>query len=106
MGIMVDLWTKDGVRQQDLAISNIKNKGAIARALDQMERDGLLQRQQDPQDKRNKRIFLTPHGQALQQELMPIARGVIHTAEANISAEQLQICKAVLMEMYTNLSKT
>ena len=37
IGILVDLWEKDGVRQQDLAISLIKDKGTIARALTAME---------------------------------------------------------------------
>ena len=35
MGVLVDLWVKDGLRQQDLAVSAIKDKGTIARAIEQ-----------------------------------------------------------------------
>jgi DNA-binding MarR family transcriptional regulator len=33
MGVLADLWREDGLRQQDLAISLIRDKGTIARMI-------------------------------------------------------------------------
>lgn len=103
IGVLVDLWQKDGVRQQDLAISTIKDKATIARALDAMERQNLVVRVVDPNDKRNKRIYLTHKGKEMKYALMPIADSVTHEASENISEEDMLICHKVLEKIYLNL---
>ncbi|MCB0642177.1 MAG: winged helix-turn-helix transcriptional regulator [Phaeodactylibacter sp.] len=103
LGLLVDLWMHDGVRQQDLAVSVIKDKGAIARSLDHLEKENLVIRQPDAHDKRNKRIFLTPKGKGLREEFMPVSWQVQNEAQEGISEDELAICKKVLNRMYTNL---
>lgn len=105
MGVMVDLWMKDGVRQQDLAVATIKDKGTIARALAQLEQHNLLVRVPDENDKRNKRIYLTHKGKALKQELIPHAKAATEDACVGIPEEDLTTCKRVLVQMYHNLNK-
>ncbi len=103
IGVLVDLWQKDGVRQQDLAISTIKDKATIARALDAMERQNLVVRVIDPNDKRNKRIYLTHKGREMKNTLLPIADAVTHEASEDISEDEMVICRKVLEKMYLNL---
>ncbi len=103
IGVLVDLWKEDGVRQQDLAVSMIKDKATIARALDAMERQNLVVRVTDPKDKRNKRIYLTHKGKAMRNELMPIAEAIASEASKNISEEEMDICRKVLEKVYFNL---
>jgi len=105
MGILVDLWTRDGVRQQDLAISSIKDKSSITRSLNVLEEQNILVRIPDPQDKRTKRIFLTHKGKQLQKELEPMARTAIEQAVSGIDPDQVATCKKVLRNMYENLNK-
>jgi len=105
IGILVDLWQKDGVRQQDLAISLIKDKGTIARALSAMESNDLVVRIPDERDKRNKRIYLTNKGKKMQSALKPLADSAIQKASAGISEEDMSVCKSVLQRMYENLQK-
>lgn len=105
IGVMVDLWMKDGVRQQDLAVATIKDKGTIARALVQMEQRNLLVRVPDDKDKRNKRIYLTHKGKALKEELIPYTKATTKEACEGISEADLAICKSVLAKMYHNLNK-
>ncbi|MCB0572605.1 MAG: MarR family transcriptional regulator [Phaeodactylibacter sp.] len=100
MGILVDLWQRDGVRQQDLAVSTIKDKGTIARALNALERDDVLVRVPDPIDKRTKRIFLTHRGRRLREQLLPQARQVEAEALSGLKPEELQACKHVLGHIY------
>ena len=103
MGILVDLWEKDGVKQQDLAASLIKDKATIARSLSTMEKMDLLVRVPDENDKRNKRIYLTNKGRSLHSLLMPHAKTVIDKALQDIPEEEVAICKKVLIKMYENL---
>lgn len=103
IGILVDLWEKDGVRQQDLALSNIKDKATIARSLHTLEEHAMVERIPDEMDRRNKLIFLTEKGRDMRNRLMPYALSVSERAQTNISEEEMRICKQVLRQMYENL---
>jgi len=100
MGILVDLWVKEGVRQQDLAVSNIKDKGTIARALQSLEAANIVVRIPDQEDKRNKLIYLTHRGRSLREELLPEAQQTVRKATEGIPEEDLAICKRVLSQIY------
>ena len=105
MGVLVDLWVKDGVRQQELAVSVIKDKGTIARSLDVLERENVVVRVPDEQDRRNKRIYLTHRGRALRCRLMPHAGVALAQATGGLSDEAIDTCREVLVRMYHNLSE-
>lgn len=104
MGILADLWTSDGQRQQDLAISLIKDKATITRALDVFEKDNIVVRVPDPNDKRNKRIYLTHKGKEMQHLVYPYALEVEEKAVAGIDKTEIKICKKVLRQIYDNLT--
>ncbi|MEQ8706213.1 MAG: MarR family winged helix-turn-helix transcriptional regulator [Phaeodactylibacter sp.] len=106
MGILVDLWMKEGVRQQDLAISNIKDKGTIARALQVLEEANILVRVPDQEDRRNKLIYLTHRGRALREKLMPEAQETVKEATAGIAEQDLATCQRVLWQIYQNFTNT
>ena len=105
IGVLVDLWMQDGVCQQDLAVSTIKDKGTIARALNFMEQENLVVRVTDRTDKRNKLIYLTHKGKELKHKLVPYAGIAIQKATEGIDEEELRICKDVLVKVYKNLIK-
>lgn len=105
MGVLVDLWVQDGLRQQDLAISAIKDKGTIARAIDTLEKKNMVVRVPDERDKRNKRIYLTFQGKELKKQLYPHAQATLACATAGIPEEELRICKGVLRRMYDQLNR-
>jgi len=104
MELLVNLWKGDGVRQQDLAASVIKDKTTITRALTRMERENLVVRIPDEQDKRIKRIYLTHKGKQLKQYFVPLAYDIIANATEELSAEELDVCKRVLVKMYNKLN--
>ena len=105
IGILVDLWMQDGLRQQELAVSVIKDKATIARKLDQLERQNYVVRIPDEKDKRNKLIYLTHKGKALKEQLTPYMENALADATKDIDDEEIRICKSVLNRMYNNLSK-
>lgn len=104
MGVLSDLWQQDGIRQQDLAVALIKDKATIARTIQFLEQKNILVRIADPQDKRNKRIYLTHKGKNLKQQLIPHANDTVAGATENIKAEDLKTCIQVLNKIYENLN--
>ena len=103
LGILADLWEKDGVIQKDLAISIVKDKATIARALDLMERKNIIVRIKGELDKRNKKIFLTHKGHALQKKIMTHANKLVNEIESNVSKEEMNACLNVLNKVYHKL---
>ncbi|MEZ4988275.1 MAG: MarR family transcriptional regulator [Saprospiraceae bacterium] len=105
MGILADLMEKDGVRQQDLAMSSIKDKATITRGIQALEQKELVLRVDDPVDKRTKRIYITQKGKRFFQRISPVGKEVIDEALQGVAAQDLHICLRVLRQMYDNLSK-
>ena len=103
IGILADLWEQDGVIQQDLAISIVKDKATIARALELMEKKNIIVRIKDEKDKRNKKIFLTYKGNQLQNQVMSHGDAVIKEAKKGISKEEMAHCLNTLEKIYHNL---
>lgn len=103
IGVLVDLWMQDGVRQQDLAVSTIKDKGTITRTLNFLEKENLVVRVTDRSDKRNKLIYLTHKGKELKHKLLPYAKEAISNAVSGITEAELKTCKDVLAKVYKNL---
>ncbi|MEL7222722.1 MAG: MarR family transcriptional regulator [Bacteroidota bacterium] len=62
VGILHDLLLNNGTRQQDLAISSVKDKATIARSVKFLETEGMVERTTDPHDRRTKRIYITTKG--------------------------------------------
>jgi DNA-binding MarR family transcriptional regulator len=105
MGILHDLVIKDGTRQQDLAISSLKDKATIARSLRLLEKEGMVLRSPDPTDRRTKRIFITPKGKRFFQRVFPSAQEIMEEAKSGISPDDLSASIKVLQKMYDNLNK-
>jgi DNA-binding MarR family transcriptional regulator len=105
LGVLSDLYQKDGVRQQDLAMSSFKDKATITRSLKLLEREELVLRTADPIDKRTKRIYITPKGRKVYQTILPLGQETIAEAKAGIAEDELKTCESVLQKMYNNLSK-
>ena len=104
MGILADLWRKDGVRQQDLVVSIIKDKANIARALTFLERSNIVVRVTDPKDKRNKRIYLTHKGKALKEQLLPQAIAIQEEIASQIDQKEFNTCMKVLEQIHDLLT--
>jgi len=105
MGILVDLWMQDGLRQQDLVSSVIKDKGTIARALENLEKQGIVTRETDETDRRNKLIYLTPKGRKLKSSMLPHALASMEEVLEGFPPEEVAICKKVLRRMYKRLTQ-
>jgi len=86
---LVMLYQKDGLTQADLCQRINVEQPTMANTLNRMERDGLIQRVPDKNDKRRSRIHLTYRARAFKNDLMERARQVPGQALAGLeSADQ------------------
>ncbi len=71
--------------------------------LDKMERQGLVERRQDKQDKRKLRIYLTSDGTAITQRAHAVVCGIFDALMEGISAEELTAFRDIVDRMTQNL---
>ena len=102
--IVAHLWEKDGRQQQELADCIFKDKGTVARAINNLQKLGLVDRRDNKEDRRYNLIFLTKKGKKLQQKLTPILLEGLAEAGKGIDIEDLSTCKKVLKQIYHNLT--
>lgn len=73
---LVMLYQKDGLTQAELCQRINVEQPTMANTLNRMERDDLIRRVPDPDDKRRTRIHLTDRAKAFKSDLMERARQV------------------------------
>ena len=95
----------EGPLIRELAVYAITDPSTLSRALDQLERDGLIRREADPADSRATRVRITEAGRTAFDTLWP------RMAEANarmfrgIPEDERRAFVATLQKMLTNIRK-
>jgi DNA-binding MarR family transcriptional regulator len=97
------LWEQDGQRHAELAASTVRDRTTVTRLLDSMVDKGLVRRETDPDDRRGVLTFLTPAGEALRDELIPVARARLARATEGIDEKELDNCRDTLRKFQANL---
>jgi DNA-binding MarR family transcriptional regulator len=89
--------------QRDLA-KDLRIEGAtLTRHLDRMERDGLIARTRDPDDRRQIRVELTAEGRALHRSLRTTAQRVGTRACGGLSPREQAALRRLLERVRDNL---
>jgi len=83
---------------------NIK-ESSVARLLDRMERDGLVKRIKNENDKRITNLNLTDKGKQFRVKLLPEGEKFEKLLHKNISDEEMEIFMMVLVRMVNNLKE-
>jgi len=103
--ILMILWENDGQSQQRIADAVEKDKTTVTRLINGMEKRNLIVRIPDRADHRQKLIYLTSKGKALEQPLMQLALQNIGFALKDIKKDHLKICQEVLIKICENIAK-
>ena len=103
IGILADLWSRDGVNQKDLGISLVKTKSSINKMLKALEQEGFIVKKDDPEDGRGKLIFLTEKGRSMQYYIQQKGKDMEAVLLSDCTKEEIKIAKTVLTKMYKNL---
>lgn len=103
--VMSTLWREQGVSQQVLAERTAKGKATLSSLMNNLERKGYICRREDPADRRNKLVFMTPEGEACWHRILPLLNEQYARLEQHIGLERIQRMTRELMEMEDALQK-
>ena len=92
-------------KQTELAERLNCKSAALARLLDRMEKDGMLTRSVNAENRRSNGIELTEKGRRLCAEGTAIAERFMDDVIFGISEQKLELFKAVLRQMVGNAEK-
>ena len=103
--VMHRLGEKPGVSQQYLADETVKDKASLTNLINNLEKKGWVERKEDPNDRRNKQIYLTQEGEALSTRVTPLLHEVYVSVEEKLSAKEMENCIRYLRKLDMTLEK-
>jgi DNA-binding MarR family transcriptional regulator len=101
--IMMLLWEKDGLSQNDIAEKLNKDKTNIARMVLNLEQKGFIRRVSGGKDWRTLEVYLTDEGKELSNDVIPIADEFNELVCRGISNEEIILLKKILSKMCANV---
>lgn len=102
--VLANLQRQQGVQQKDLAkLMDIKPI-TLARHLDRLEKDGWLRRENDADDRRAKRLYLTQKADPMIRSLKNVGKKVRKKALQGISEQDQNQFMEILFSLRSNLS--
>lgn len=99
------LTTNDGILIGELAVYTVVPQSTLSRALDSLERDGLIRREMDEVDNRAIRIFLTDLGREAYERLWPHMLQSYQTMFEGIDEEKKSMFLDTLQTILRNVRK-
>ncbi len=101
--ILYNLWLEEGLTQQELAHRTFRDKPSITRLINNLEKQKLVIRVNDKEDRRSNLIYLTKAGRQLKSESMEQANKTIDEALDGLSKEDIDHAHKTLFHVFKNL---
>lgn len=102
--VLSHLWQKDGMPQTELALCTNRNRANVTRIIDILEREGIVVRRDDANDRRIFRVFLTEKGKSIKDQTAKCAYQSIADSLQGVSKEDIEVCTRVLRTIRKNTS--
>jgi DNA-binding MarR family transcriptional regulator len=99
-GVLTHLAKQPAANQLALATAIGYDKSRLIALLDELAREGLVVREQDPADRRNRQVRLTPAGESR----LAVVRAEIHAMEDEMLAGLSAADRRALVRMLTDLA--
>ena len=101
--ILMYLWKRQGINQQELSDNIFKEKTTTLRLIDNLEGRKLIKRVRDDNDRRNNLIYLTEEGIQLKDALLKIVDINVGEVLMGLSEEEIENMGTILKKVYCNL---
>jgi MarR family transcriptional regulator for hemolysin len=101
--VLVRLERSEGMNQAELAEMLDLQPISLARLLDGLCENGLIERRPDPDDRRANRLFLTPAARPLLERLSALGEDLMCTALAGLDRSEIEALLAHLGVVKENL---
>ncbi len=106
LAIILNLFDKDGITQEDLVTIMMIDKAAIARTIPALEKKGYIHREKDKNDRRANRIYLNQLACDLEDEFTDILKGWSEFLTKGMNREKVDIMVDILEEMVSRVEET
>lgn len=103
--ILSCLWQEQGVSQQVLAEKTAKDKACMTNLMANLEKKDWIVRQEDPNDRRNRLVYLTPAGEEMSNRVRPLIKDFYTQTGKQMGIENLNACSNQLQTLYEILSQ-
>lgn len=100
--VLLFLWEKEGVTQQELCHVTFKDKPSMTRLINNMEKQNLVKRTACDTDKRINLIYLTSYGRSLEDKSRYVANKTLKEALRGLTIEELRVIQDVLRKVFSN----
>jgi MarR family transcriptional regulator for hemolysin len=104
--VLFKLSRAPGLRQVELADMLDVEPITLCRIVDRLEESGLVERRQDPDDRRARRLHVTAQGQPLVEKLQALAAELAEEAFAGIDPADIETTRAVLARLRDNAGRS
>ena len=103
--ILFVLWQKDKITQKELATETGLAKNTITIMLEKMEKNNLIKRIADENDKRKSLVILTEHANSLKKSFDEISDEMLQKFYKNFSEEEIDKFEEYLHRIIRNLEE-
>lgn len=100
------LWEEEGIHQEQLAANITRDRHNLSRIIDVMVRRGLVEKHNDPRDRRKTLLFLTPYGRELEKKLPSIAARTARQVFKGVSPGDIDALVRVCRRIMRNIELT
>lgn len=101
-GLLIALNHKDGQTQKELANFMGRKPATMTVMIQRMEKNGLVRKEQDKEDQRTTRIYITKKGREEYEKVTVIFKQMEEEMFANFSVEEKIVFKRLLMQIQAN----
>ncbi len=102
--VMMVLWRKNQVNQQEVANTVQKSKASLTPLIDKLVKINLVTRSEDPNDRRNKIISLTNRGKEYKKKFSPMISEIYSLIQGNVSDKKLKEVSGVLLTLSVKIT--
>ncbi|MGB6464355.1 MAG: MarR family transcriptional regulator [Nitrosotalea sp.] len=95
----------DGLSQRELADKIYVDSSTLVPVIDRMEKNGLLERKLDPEDRRHNRLYLTKKSESIVDSIIEIILQLRKTLYKGLSKDDLELMRPSLKRIIDNADK-
>jgi DNA-binding MarR family transcriptional regulator len=102
IGLLMSLWEEDGLKVVELGQKVRLEPSSMTGLIDRMERESLLYRAPDKDDRRIHRIFLTDHGRSIKNPVLNVLNNSFFGLFNGIDKKEFMQIMAFLKKILAN----
>lgn len=103
--ILFVLWQQDGLTMTEISRQTSLAKNTLTVVIDGMVKKGIVLRHQNPNNRREVRIFLTDHAKNLQEQYEAVSQQMTDLFYSGFTAQEQKICETYLLRILNTLTE-